>query len=122
MGDFNVSINKPGTEYDKLDNFSTTFNLRNLIKSETCFTNSYKSTIDLILTNRPFSFHNTSTIETRSSDFHRLTSTFFKSHYTRLTPNNIQYRDYKKFNERLFLEDLKKENLIICSDNPNEKV
>jgi len=46
MGDFNIDINKPGIEYEKLDDFCTLFNLRNLINSETCITNNHKSTID----------------------------------------------------------------------------
>ena len=33
--------------------------------------------------------------ETALSDFHKLVSTFFKSHYSRLKPKIVYYRNYK---------------------------
>ena len=62
------------------------FNLTNSVDNETCVTNSHKSTIDLILTNTPSSFKKTMATETGLSDFHKLVSTFLKSHYARLKP------------------------------------
>ena len=54
MGDFNIDIKKESSvAYDKLEEFCDTFNLTNLVKSETCFMNNHRSTIDLILTNKP---------------------------------------------------------------------
>ena len=54
MGDFNMDIKKENsTAYDELEEFCDTFNLTSLAKSETCFKNNHKSTIDLILTNKP---------------------------------------------------------------------
>ena len=52
MGDFNIDINKDDAiGRDKLDVFCDT-----CYKSETCYTNNHKSTIDLFLTNKPRSF------------------------------------------------------------------
>ena len=57
MGDFNIDIKKENSiAYNKLEEFCDTFNLTNLAKTETCFMNNHKSTIDLILTNKPHSF------------------------------------------------------------------
>ena len=70
-------------------------NLTNLAGTEACVTNSHKSTIDLILTNKPSSFQKTMATETGLSDFHKLVSTFFKSHYSRLKPKTVYYRNYK---------------------------
>ena len=53
MGDFNINVNTTGAEVDKNDEFCNIFGTTNLIKIETCCTKSYKSTIDLLLTNRP---------------------------------------------------------------------
>ena len=53
MGDFNINVNTTGAEVDKNDEFCNIFDITNLIKIETCCTKSYKSTIDLLLTNRP---------------------------------------------------------------------
>ena len=51
MGDFNIAVTKENCSgFDKLEELCDTFNLTNLIKSETCYTNNYKSTIDLFFT------------------------------------------------------------------------
>ena len=63
MGDFNIDVNTAGVEVDKLDVFGNIFNLTNLIKIETCCTESKNSTVDLFVTNRPLSFKKTRAIE-----------------------------------------------------------
>ena len=79
MGDFNIDIKKENSiAYDKLEEFCDTFNLTNLVKSETCFMNNHKSAIDLILTNKPRSFQITNVTETGISDCHKLITTFMK--------------------------------------------
>ena len=51
MGDFNIDIKKENSSaYNKLEEFCDTFNLTNLVKTETCSMNNHKLTIDLILT------------------------------------------------------------------------
>ena len=92
MGDFNIDICNSGIGHDMLEEFCNLFNLTNLIKSETCFTKNHKSTIDLIITNRPSSFQKSYVTETGLSDFHKLISTFSKSHFSRLKPKVVQYR------------------------------
>ena len=92
----------------------------NLIKTETCCTKNHKSAIDLFLSNRLLSFQKTRTTETEISDYHKFILTFLKSHYTRLKPKIIYYRNYKNFNEELFLKDLENSNLSTNSDNPHE--
>ena len=120
MGDFNIDVTKKGTEFDKLDEFCDLFNLTNLVTSPTCFTKTHKSTIDLILTNKGNCFQKTKVTETGLSDFHKLISTFLRSHFSRLKPKAIYYRNYKKFNEQKFLEDVKNTNFCFNSDDPNE--
>ena len=105
---------------DSLSKASLTYDLTNLIKTETCCTKNHKSTIDLFLTNRPLPFQKNRTTETGISDYHKLIATFFKSHYTRFKPKIIYYRNYKNFNEDLFLKDLENSNLSANSDNPHE--
>ena len=63
---------------------------------------NYKSTLDLFLTNKPRSFQFTSVTETGLSDYHRLITTFSKSHFSRLTPKIIHYHNYKRFDEQKF--------------------
>ena len=88
-----------------------------MIKTETCFTRSYKPLIDLFLTNKPLSFQKRNITETGLSDYHKLISTFFKSHFTRLRPKVITYRNYKKFAENLFLNDLQKLDIKLDEKN-----
>ena len=45
-------------------------------------------------------------IETAISDHHKLIGSFLKSKFQRLPPKNILYRDYKNFDEKLFLNEL----------------
>ena len=79
LGDFNIDVKVAGRELDKRDEFCDLFNLTNLIRNETCFTRDHKSTIDLILTNKPKSFQNACITETGLSDFHKLILTFFQN-------------------------------------------
>ena len=53
MGDFNIDIKSSNSDKDKLEYFCDLFNLTNLVHSDTCFMKNSKSTIDLILTNKP---------------------------------------------------------------------
>ena len=108
MVDFNIDINTAGMKVGKIDEFCNLFDLTNLIKTETSCTKNHKSATDLFLTNRPLSFQKTRTTETGISVYYKLISTFFKSHYTRLKPRIIYYRNYKNFNEELFLKELEK--------------
>ena len=121
MGDFNIDITKEDCSgFDKLEELCDTFNLTNLIKSETCYINNHKSTIDLFFTNKPLSFQGTSTTETGLSDYHKLISTFMRSFVSRLKPKIIFFRNYKKFDETKFLADLKNTNFSFTSADPNE--
>ena len=120
MEDFNIDVRLQGNGYRKLEEFCDLFNLTNLVDTETCVTNSHKSTIDLILTNKPSSFHKTMATETGLNDFHKLVSTFFKSHYPRLKPKIVYYRNHKNFNNSNFLKDLSNNTLFLDFDDPNE--
>ena len=71
-GDFNAEISEPN-----LASFYTFYNFKSLINKPTCYKNPHNpSCIDLILTNCPNYFQNSSTFETRLSDFHKLTDSF----------------------------------------------
>ena len=71
--------------------FRCLFDLIHLIKQETYFTKNHKSFLNrkLILTNGPYSFQHAKASETGLSDFHKLTSTFFKCQCFRLKPKVI---------------------------------
>ena len=89
MGDFNIDIGISNSDHDKLKQFCSLFKLKSLIKKETCITKTHKSTIDLILTNKPLSLQSSSAIKTGLSDHHKLLAISVKSHFTRLAPKTV---------------------------------
>ena len=87
--------------------FCTTYNLKNLVKEPTCFKNvENPSCIDLILTNKPLYFQSTKVIESGVSDCHKFTITILKSNLVKQEPKIFNYRNYKKFNNKGFRNDL----------------
>ena len=46
--------------------------------------------------------------------------TFLRSQFYRLKPKKIYYRNFKNFNAKNFLEEVKNTDIIFNSDNPNE--
>ena len=91
MGDFNLE------PHDKrLGYFLNSNNLVNLMKTNTCFKGS-GSCIDRILTNRKYSFKNTTSYETGLSDHHHMILTILKTTFQQKEPKCLIYRDYKNF-------------------------
>ena len=120
MGDFNIDVTKKDCSgFDKLEELRGTFNLTNLIKSETCCINNHNSTIDLFFTNKPLPFQGTSTTETGLSDCHKLITTFMRFFVSRLKPKIIFFGNYKKFDDTKLLADLKNANFSFTSADPN---
>ena len=82
--------------------------------------NNHKSTIDLILTNKPRSFQITNVTETGVSDCNKLITKFMKSCISRLKPKNVHYHSYKNFNEEKFLTDVKEADFSFKISNSDE--
>ena len=66
-----------------------------------------RTSIDVFLTNRTRSFHNTAITKTGISDHHKLITSFFISHFERTPPKLVEYRNCQKFDRTDFLRDLK---------------
>ena len=108
IGDINInSLNKNSSTFKKLDTFSDTFSLHNLIKSPTCFQAEVPTSIDVMLTNKNRSFINTNVITTGLSDWHGMVTTMTRTHVKKLPPKQIKYRCFKRFNEAEFLNDIR---------------
>ena len=89
MGDFNLD------------------NLESLISKPPCYINHENPTcIDLILTNRPDYLQHSNVFETDISDFHLLIATQLKMGFQKKLPKIITYRDYKKFGNIKFRDDV----------------
>ena len=103
LGGFNVCVDD-----ETMRNFCNSYNLNSLIKQPTCFKNPENPCcIDLILTNKPRSFLSTCVIETGLSDFHRIAVSVLKTHFRKLLPKVVTYRDFKKFENERFMDSLK---------------
>ena len=110
LGDFNLEPTDSA-----LMGFLDSNSLTNLIKTNTCFKGK-GSCIDLILTNRKFSFKFTSTYETGTSDHHHMVYTMLNSCFQNTEPKLLNYRYFKSFLLQAFEEDLS-EALIDCGDS-----
>ena len=85
LGDFNAEI----SDFN-MESFCTINYFKWIIKETTCYKNPDNPTcIDLILTNWPKNFQESSTLETGLSDFHKMVLTVFKSEAPNLTPRVV---------------------------------
>ena len=90
-----------------MQDFCSVYSLKNVVNKPTCFKNIvHPSCIDLIFTNKPRSFQNTSVMENRLSGFHILTVTVMKSKFEKQVPKVLIYRNYKSFKNENFRSDL----------------
>ena len=110
MGDINIDIDSKNTiGYTKLKNFMDLHNLKNLIKEKTCFFKDHKSSIDVILTNKPRRFFKSQCYELGISDCHTMVSTCLRSQVARLKPKTLTYRSMKNYEKDKFLKELEYE-------------
>ena len=102
MGDFNVE------QIDAtMKRFCQICGCKNIVKDKICFKIPINPTyIDLIITNRPKSFPESEVIETRISNFHKMSLTVMKVFYNKQKPKIIQYRKYKGFSNEAFMLEL----------------
>ena len=63
----------------------------------------------MLLTNRPRSFHHTSSIEISMSDCHKLILSLFRSFFKEIPAKTIEYCNYSKFSPEAFLHKLDQE-------------
>ena len=100
IGHFNL---EPSAVLSK--HFMNSNALFNAIEVNTCF-KSKGTCIDLILTNRKYSFKNTNTFETGLSDHHHMIYTMLKSTFEKAETIKLTHRDYKNFSFDRFKADL----------------
>ena len=104
IGDFNMTETE-----EQLKNFLDLYSLKNLVKEPTCYKSHTPKWIDLVLTNRNRSVQQTTTVETGLSDVLKMIVTILKTTFSKQGPTVINYRNYKKYNEIAFRNDLREE-------------
>ena len=83
------------------------YGARNMVKDPTWFKNDENpSTIDLIITNRANCILKRIVTGTGISDFHAMPVAIFRQHLDKPKAKEIQYRNYKNFDENIFRNDL----------------
>ena len=103
LGDFNSTVSE-----EAMKNFCEMYDLKNLIKTPTCYKNPDNPTsIDVMLTNRKSCFENSIAIETGLSDHHMMTISVLKVYHKKRSPVIKYYRCYKNFNMITFRSNLK---------------
>ena len=99
---FSVCSRKQSYQSTILSSSSLT-NLGSLIKDPTYYKNPEKpSCIDLLLTNRPKSFQNSSVVETALSDIHKMTVKVKKTIFEKLKPRVSYFRNRNEFCNETF--------------------
>ena len=78
------------------------------ISTWTCYKNPDKPTcIDFILANSPIRFHKSDCLFTGLSDYLKLVLPIFKTTFSKSKPKETIYRNFKKFNEEDFNQELR---------------
>ena len=90
-----------------METFREFYGLKNLIKVPTCHKiPKNPSSIHLILTNSPLSFQNSDVIVAGLSNFQKMIVTVMKTTFEKWDPQIIHYRNYRKYNNYNFRQDL----------------
>ena len=100
LRDFNLETLSPS-----MLSFNDSQNCATLVKNKTCFKGT-GSCIDLILTNRKYSFKNTSSYETGLRDHHHLIYSVIKTTFKCEKPKKLIYTIYSNFYQKDFQSDL----------------
>ena len=91
IGDLNIdTADKTKDTCNYLSDLST-FSLTNIMNGKTCFKAQKGTSIDVLLTNRPRSFHKKGIFETGFSDHHKLILSVFRSYFIHIPPKIIKY-------------------------------
>ena len=104
------------TSESSMKEFCSLNGLKNIINEPTCYKNSGKTCIDLILPNQRTSCHHSTVLETGLSDFHLLTVTEFKMNFQKCNPHIITYRNYKNYDNDAFRSEIQS----FCSLNKTD--
>ena len=123
IGDLNLNYDnlKKGDTHSHLSDLCDTFSFSNLVNGVTCVKSQNDTSLDVMLTNRPRSFHNTRLIKTGLSDCHKMIVSVFRAFFKRLPAKVIEYRNYKTFDHNAFLRNLLQELIKRSSYNDEQQ-
>lgn len=105
LGDLNCNLLGSSSEATSLTDFTSTFNLHQLIEKPTRITETTKSLIDVIMTTNVNVVTLSDAVACSISD-HRLVYVAMALKTPRLKPSYVTIRSYPKYNAKRFCEDL----------------
>ena len=75
-----------------------------------------------MLTNSPYSYQNSCSIETGLSDFHKMTVTVLKTFFQKKEPKVISYRDYNNYSNDIFRQLINDDfNVLLQTSNEHHQ-
>ena len=121
IGDLNFDMSHQ-TKGEPLRDICDLYGLEQLITEPTNLTPHGLSLIDVILTTAPTKSSSSGSVNVGLSDSHNMIYTTLKLKAPRLPPKTITYRNYKCFQEDLYIEDVKRIPVTACQifDDPTD--
>ena len=102
-GDFNAQVGEPD-----IDTFLQVYDAKYIVKDKACFKSIENPIcVDLLITNSVNSFQHTKVICSALSDCHEMVVTVLNTAFLKSKSLEIIHRDYSKFNEENFRDNLK---------------
>ncbi len=112
LGDLNIDLHDPENDLDV--NLCHIYNLQNLITDSTCFKKQEGTLIDPILVKNPRTFKGSINVYCSFSDWHHMMGCITKVQLSTFNPLRVTYRNYKKFDENAFKEDISQIPFQVC--------
>ena len=104
-------------KYGEPDTFLQDYDAKNIVKEKSCFKSiENPSCVDLFITKSVNSFQHTKVISSGLSDCHTMVVTVLQTTIQKRKPEII-YRDYSKFNQKTFRENLKESFMAKNTNN-----
>ena len=121
LGDVNIDMAKGDNIIEK--QICTIYDLKNIIKSPTCFKSESGTLIDPIIVSNTHRMCNSFNIVCGESDFHNLVGCMLRHNFPAIKPHRIHYRSYKNFNESNLKKDITHIPTQVCDvfDDINDK-
>ena len=102
-----------------LKDICISFDMHNLVGAPTCHKTSVGILVDICLVSKPLRFKPTLNLDCWFSDFHNFICVTTNLYFPKRSPRVIQYRSYKNFVDKLFINDLHvlSQTMMCCNHN-----
>ena len=113
VGDINIDMAKGDNIIET--QFCTIYDLKNVIKSPTCFKSEKGTLIDPVIVSNTHKMCSPFNIICGISDFHNIVGCVLKHSLPVIKPHRVQYRSYKQFDQNKFKQDVDCIPMNVCN-------